>query len=197
MKTKIFIILTMLSVLIFSCWLGEEKEQWYELTDTEKNIIPYEIGQTVFFIDSLGQSFYATVSNDSTYWKETDAYSWAQYRMVSLKFNTSNLYMELYSGRSIIYVYIYSEFKLFFSLSYNCNGNFYTNDKYENDKQIIHKSLDINNKIYYDVVEETRIASLIVEYGIDEKRMRSILYNKSYGILQVKEDDKVLFTIDN
>ena len=145
-----------------------------------------ELGQTVSFIDSLGQIFDVTVTKDTIVWEIMDEYSgghfsWEQIREVRLQCNLSNFVMNLRVARNLIIVY---HLNYYFWIPYDDKGNFRKGYYYDRVYQHIHNSLDINGKTYYDVLE----------YRF-ELRPWSLLYNKKEGILQMSDEDKVIFTI--
>jgi hypothetical protein len=160
-------------------------------------MIPYYLGQTVSFINSSEKPFVLIVTMDSIIWRydEDDiGIIHRQERIVRLSSNLTNFYIELKVTVSNLYIILYSNFKSSYWLSYDEKGIYYKKDNYENDRQYPLDSIEINNKIYYDVVERI---NTYVENGLDERHTRSLLYNKSQGILQAKDKDKILFTIDN
>jgi hypothetical protein len=59
-----------------------------------------------------------------------------------------------------------------------------------------YSSLEINNKGYCDVVE-CIIYKRDYNEELEQRKLGRLLYNKTYGILQLEDKDKVLFTIDN
>ena len=193
MKPNILmIILCLLSVFVSSCF--ERKTIRLELWDVSKQMIPYEIGKNYRFIDLFDQSFVMTVTEDTTYWEVMDEYSgghfsWQQLRDVKLQSNSSNfdVGLQINSGGGI-WVTIYSHATLHFSLNYDKKGNFYIADYYNYGD--IYDSLDINGKTYYDVAESI---STSIYVGVK----RALLYNKTYGILQVSDEGETLFTINN
>ena len=77
------------------------------------------------------------------------------------------------------YFHIYSESK----------GNFLTVDNVIT----VHNSIEINSKVYYDVVESKFIPNrqIIGEPGISMQ----LYYNKTYGILQIIREGENFLTI--
>ena len=52
-----------------------------------------------------------------------------------------------------------------------------------------YKSLEINGKVYFDVVE--------LKDGFTNYWFKQLFYNKTYGILQINRDDKNSLTINH
>jgi len=200
MKPKIFIILILIAVLVSSCWY------WFDysytkacFSEADKQIIPYKLVQTVNFIDSLGQYFILTVTRDSLFlvW-EYDDYCFER-KEVYLQSDHNNFLISLTLSANydnIINIYI-RQFNFNFRLFYNSEGMFYTNTEYNT--QYYHESMEINNKIYYDVIEciGKNIFYANKPEQVQEYLSMRILYNKTYGILQLDEEDKTLFMINN
>ena len=195
MKIKLLIILILLVDITDSCVM--RKTYYLELTEVRKQSIPYKLGQVISFIDSTGITFDATVIEDITDWDyaEDDDVVYTQYRRVRLKSDSANFDITFSVHGSAakgnpfsIYIDI-SEFS-FLILHLDKNGNFFTETKFEREYQYLHKSIEINSKLYYDVIEGINCYDNGDKYS-------SILYNKTYGILQLENKDKVLFTINN
>jgi hypothetical protein len=209
MKTKILSLLALLLVLFFSCRDYSDITKYFELTEAEKRLIPYELGQIVSFIDSTGQSFDVTVTENTIYWESSvdpDPYYavYTQVKTVRLQSDDVNFNIILNISGGSFTIYSYIHFDLWFYLGYK-RERFVTEKPGVTGAQYLHNRLEINNKIYYDVVEKIMNYEKRDENGnLDEnghilvyKYTRSIYYNKTYGILQLKDRDKVLFTINN
>ena len=191
MKKQILITLVLFAVLASSC-REDEVVRYYELTEAEKQLIPYTLGQTVNFIDSTGQTFYAVVTKDTMYWQERhydgfpDLYAHENCRKVVLQSDSAdfNINISINAKNKSIRIEI-SHLDLVFFLKYNNEGKFVSREPDAVSGQYLHNILKIGSQTYYDVVEENRYNT------------RSIFYNKTYGILQVTDKGKVLFTINN
>ena len=194
MKPKILIILFILSVFLISCW--EKNIKTYYLSDIDNQMIPYKLGDTVNFIDSLGNSFVMEVTDDIIRLTEMDREDTEryEYRDVTLISKSSNLKMlvGVQNGTNRIVMQIKPIFSFYIYIEYNKEGQLrtYTAD---NNKQCVHDSLEINNFIYYDVADYTisKISSYV------ERLPFRVLYNKKEGLLQLEDKDKVLFSIVN
>ena len=186
MKTKRVILLALLAVLASSC-KGEEDYR-LKLTEVDKQMIPYRLGQTVSFINSSGQVFDATVTEDKTDWWVWDEGLSVDRRTVRLQSEFDNIDIELWVDGYNRYVDSVNFVRIFvrdfgqFWLYYDSKeGQFLDQNPYK--KMYFYDSLKINNKVYYDVVEEK---------VFDDTRQ--LLYNKTYGILQVNKNGEPLFT---
>ena len=197
MKSKILIILILNAVLASSCIWSEH--HYDQLTEAQKQAIPYKLGQVISFIDSLGITFDATVTKDTTYWSCVEDFYYKGYiqnKVVRLKSDSVNFDVELYAyGICRCYetfgISIVINGSSFFDLCFDTKGRFYPTNGYYS--QNIYSNLEINNIFYYDVAES-------INY-YDENNIKckfnSIFYNKTYGILKIEDKDKVLFTINN
>ena len=190
MKTKILIILALFAILTSSCHKCRNLYPDYQLKDVDKQMMPYEKGQTVKFIDTDGKTFNFTV----TKWSINTVPNHHCEGVETLKGKLASeqhtinfdFYMQCYEG-AFVRVKV-SKFS--FELLYNKYGNFFTSNSYSIRPQYFHDSLEINNKIYYDVVERIKYDG----YNVFEAR---ILYNKTYGVLQYEDKNKVFLMIDN
>jgi len=185
MKTKILILLAVFAVLVTSC--NKPVYKYYELTEVDKQMIPYELEQTVSFIDSEGLPFILTVTQDTTYYlidRQMDNLYYAiSERVVRLQSESLRITLAVeanYSNnkyntiRVFISIGIESVTSLRYDISYDKNGEF---------SGTIHNSIEINGKVYYDVVEKNG-------NGIQ------LFYNKTYGILQINRDGENFITIN-
>ena len=190
MKANFLFIVFLSSVLISSCW--EPKPVRYKLTDVDILMIPYELDQKISFIDSLGNPFFLTVISDHIGFLDMDEYTLYERRWVNLESDNEylDIWMYLTNGySSSIQIYIgKSPFTILYyscNIDYNNDGQFSTDTANNNFRQYLHKSVEINNKIYYDVVVRKCLENCY------------LFYNKTDGILQVIDNDKVFFSIVN
>jgi len=201
MKTKKLILYFLILFIASSCW--ESMPLTYnKLTDIDKQMIPYKLGQTVNFIDSLMQPFVLTVTKDTLFWFAPGDEYYFEKIEVSLKseLNKVSINMDLqasennYNNAFELYIGIY-KVPFYFYFRYNSEGQFYSDTQ---DNQYYHESIKINNKIYYEVVEKV-VNKNYNENGIwvDIPVTMKLLYSKKYGILQLEYKDKILFTINN
>jgi len=178
-------------------------EFYVKLTEAQKQLIPYKLGQTVSFTDSMGIIFYASVIEDTTFWSfeiqdhEPPFYKvHTQHRVVRLTSDTNNFKLDLSIIAGSFYIGVFYSENFIFLININKKGEFYNQDPNGLYCFYYHKSMEINNKIYYDV-EEQVITSYYEENGIWSLVNTKLLYNKNYGILQLEYKDKVLFMINN
>ena len=190
MKSKTLIIIILTSILASSCCRSKEETRW-DLTEAEKQLIPYELGQTINFIDSVGNPFVLTVTENSSRWhyyfieshERCENYVSINRKTVRLKSDTYNLTISLwindysYTSKNEYLTFLITPFGCYFDIRYHEGGQF-SMDDYQN----VYDSLIVNNKTYYEVVEKIEAS-------------RSILYNKTDGILQVCDKNKELFSI--
>ncbi len=200
MRTKHIIPMVLLTALIFSC--GGERLGYCELTEAQKQLIPYAQGQIISFIDSAEQVVDLTVVENSMGWIDypadiggEDYYSY-RVNTVILESKPNNLKISLYhTSRGCSPSGDYSEFVIYifpllwtggsstatFSLRSDSERNFPTSTDV-----FSHNSIEINNKVYYDVVEQSKVL-----YGVSLQ----LFYNKTYGILQINRDGESFLTL--
>lgn len=182
MKTLKKIILIGFSlVALYGCAVVQK--EWRLLTAIDKQMIPYEMGDTIRFINEKGVLSLLTVDRDITYMEQC------------LNLSTENLYevrnVRLSSERGDLsfvldvaawrrwsdhspHIYIRmgtGKADFDFEIYYDSKGNIGNYD-----------SLEINGHTYYDV-------------AVVESRGVQLYYNKTYGILQVTQNDKNIFTL--
>ena len=182
MKANILIIFTLLIIFVFSCY---NREKRCKLSKVDKQMIPYELGQTINFIDSLGHPIVLLNDHDKISWVGENGYLFYECRHISMKSQLDNFHIGIIveascyaSNNNNIYV-IVNSFEL--NIEYNSKGEFVTNDYAYQQKPL--ESLEINGKIYYDLVENKR-------YN------HTIYYNKTYGVLQLIIDGRDVLTIN-
>jgi len=179
MNAKILIILILPAVLA-SC--GKEITR-YDLTEAQKQIIPYEKGQVISFIDSGGQTIDLTVRENKTEWAFINDYLMYRSKLVSLKSESSILSISLeINSEDRCFGKDHCSFKIgiygeYFDLIVDTKGNFFINSS-----MAFHDSLQINGKVYSDVVEKN-------------EGSKQLFYNKTYGILQVKGNGANILTL--
>ena len=192
MKAKILIVL-ILPAILASC---DDKISRCNLTEAQKQLIPYEKEQVISFIDSAGLTVDLTVTESQVWWTSKERFGGAFYdsyitneaKSVILESESNNLEVRLticnsgysecsnYSSLSIS-IDTNSINSSWFRLNFDTEGNFST-DSYSS----IHDSLEINGKVYYNVVE--------INKGSEQ-----LFYNKTYGILQVRKDGENFLTL--
>ncbi|MCL2073234.1 MAG: hypothetical protein FWH18_04900 [Marinilabiliaceae bacterium] len=195
MKPKVLIFLISLIIFEYSCTKCRNVDR-YELSDFEKQMIPYELGHSVSFIDSINQPLFMTVTEAKTTWM--GYWECEKFEQLSVRMNSENsnldisLYLNHEYGECVnidIGLYKYSRFHLY----YNAEGQF----AFDPRGQYIHDSLEINNKIYYSVVESNIYSPTSAnEYEYNERMPFRLLYNKTDGILQLEDANKILLTIN-
>lgn len=174
MRTIHFTIL-LLAVLAFSC----TKEKRYYLTEVDKQMIPYQVGDTIYGRDQWEKQKILTVRYIKTDWI-TDGYNdwlWSQWQVTHVQSEQDDFSFELaiYNWRDYDIKSLIISSKIGYSVVYDKNGKFVD----------VYDSLQINNKVYYDVA-----------FSELENNLHQVYYNKTYGVLQIKEYGKTVFTLD-
>lgn len=180
MKTIHFTTWIILAVLLVSC--NKNKEEYRYLTDTARQMAPYQIGDTVYFLDESGQRrmLITTEIEDSWTGADSDLDIWLQTQITRLNAPSQDVYLE---------VVIYENSRISASLS--CDGKHYWANHLSFNSQtwgFPYNSLDsvvINNHLYFDI-------------GIDSLpgSRHAFYYNKSHGVLKITQEDKTVFTLD-
>ncbi|MDE5574952.1 MAG: hypothetical protein K2I87_04480 [Bacteroidales bacterium] len=166
-------------VALYGCIASKE---WRSLTTIDKQMIPYEMGDTIRFIDEKGALSLLTVDRDITYEEQYLDFSMEmlyEVRNVRLSSERGDLSFVLdvaawrrwNNHRPHIYIDMGKD-KAKFEIYYDSKGNIGNYD-----------SLEINNHTYYDVAVA------------ESWRGVKLYYNKTYGILQVTQNEKNIFTL--
>ncbi|MCL2072506.1 MAG: hypothetical protein FWH18_01155 [Marinilabiliaceae bacterium] len=198
MKSKILVLLFALPVVfVLSC----EKEQidYFYLTDTQIKMVPYTFGQSVMCLDFYGDSFELIVVEDYMFYSELnwDAPRYTkhiQHREVRLNSNRKNKQnYEIYIGYSgeDNYIAFRILYNLWYGLHHDDEGKFIISESY-NSRQFLFDSIEINNNIYYDVIENNHINP-----DNNNEIVGRLLYNTTYGVLLFEHRDIEGFVIDN
>lgn len=204
MKSKILIAFLLLTGFSAICSCSRELKRC-NLTEAQKELIPYEKGQTISFLDKSGQTVNLTVIKSELGWEQDRQgsgfkvdYISCRYISVKLESEPNNFDISLYlkagdclSGNDYCSLEIWippSPHQGYFVFSSDLEGNLSHN-------QYFHDSIKINNKVYYDVVE---CEFLRIYWSIDEPEISmQLYYNKMYGILQIIRDVENFLTINN
>ncbi|MCL2073819.1 MAG: hypothetical protein FWH18_07860 [Marinilabiliaceae bacterium] len=196
MKLKISVILALFAVFatLNSCRCNIH---YLELSKTQQQMIPYELGQTINFVDSVGKKFDVVVISDTTYWENPIVYHYnceiyREYREVTLRSDSENLEIALtiygeakeIDNLSLIISIAQSDIVIkYFTLGYDKKGRFRNYESYFG-SQNLYERFEINSHVYCEVLE-------------NQFSFYVIYFNKTYGILQIKIKDEIIFTIDN
>ena len=182
MRTKKMILLAFVAILISS--FKKEFER-YELPE---GLIPYELGQIISFIDSEGQAIDLIVIENNTEWIQDPDGAFGNYtsyekKTIILKSEANNLEIKLQinwssTDRLLFTIFINNSWE--FALTSDKKGKFLYNGY-----NYFYESLEINGKVYYDVVEH--------QYHV----FKQLFYNKTYGILQINMGGENFLTINH
>lgn len=150
-------------------------------TKTDEQTIPYKKGENIRCIDEQGNTATLKVSEDATTWMKDEEgltrFMW-QYRNVRLLSNQNNLQFDVEIESMYWYespnVCVKTSFGDAFRVYYNIIGLLETHD-----------SLEINRHVYYDV-------AVVKDSG---GKGSQLCYNTDYGILQVTQNGKNIFTL--
>lgn len=194
-------ILITLFILVCSCG----KTERYPLMGVDKAMIPYQIGDTIRYIDDKGGLATLVVVEIRDEWIPGDEDELtgklrdeAERRTVFLRSEQGKILWVRVSGnedmkrRALCATISNSRSTLSYGLIYNSKGNFVVDTQFSFYRFSVYDSLLINNRLYYDVgMHYSRQTSS--EYPDDSLRF---YYNKTHGVLRMMEKGKTLFTLD-
>lgn len=177
--------------LVAMTFLGCNKEK-HPLTEVDKQMIPYKMGDTIRFIDENGRLSTFPVVEDRISWEEENAELTPvtyESKQVTLKSERSNQWIWLTisawtTPHKTTRFISFSEWSFLgaFRIYYDSEGRFRTD---VGQYQYVYDNIEINGKVYYDVC---------FVRGWDEAQ-RELYYNTDYGILQVKNSGRNIFTL--
>jgi len=209
METKKIILLALVAVLATSC-KSEEEVGRYDLTEAQQQLVPYEKGQVVRFIDGAGKIVNFTVIKGELQWlrdserddKYDNKYIMYRRKFATLKSEIDNFQIGVYINSNNIGSDYFACFGVqirpntniswYYELYADSEGNPKTST-YNYTSTSFHKSLEINGKVYYDVIEQKREEYL--NTNLNPRVPIQLFYNKTYGILQVNKGGQNVLTI--
>lgn len=189
-RLPILLLFAIMAVMAVSCDIAVER---WPLMEYQKQMIPYQKGQVICFTDAKGGTTLFTTTDIITEWHEDGtAFTkiWLQEYKVKLQSESGDMISLQVGTFSYDYYCLDNSYNridltfkdLDFSPPFDCAGKFYAHA--DNGSQwYAYDSLSINNKVYYDVVLE--------ENGSNNQ----LYYNKTYGILQVRQNGKDILTL--
>jgi hypothetical protein len=211
MQTRILIPVILLIFFAFSC---DKEIGRCDLTESQKQLIPYEKDQIISFIDDKGQSFDATVIKSELVWNQTgeggafhEEYITYRRKSVFLESQAKNLdiFVQVFANTTCLSGYgdcslkiditdqkSYSKPTWVFYLEADTEGVFET----DGISVLFYESIEINNKVFHDVIEKKYSTEVLDGRGGKYRQVPQLFYNKTYGILQINIDDENLLTIE-
>lgn len=192
MKTIHWIIPISFVVFAFAC-KEPDHDVHMPLLKGDYAIIPYKLNRTVHYMDAQGNLSTLTVSKDLTWWD----YSWedvrCQYHSVSLSSNQREfgITLSVYGvGKSYVagassprelrhldVCLLPSNNKV--TIFYDYKGNLVM---FPEKRMYLYDSLIIGNHTYYEV-------------ALREDETAQLYYNKTHGVLQIKQNGENIFTL--
>lgn len=179
-----------------------ETEKIY-LSESENQLIPYTLNQTINFKHSNGFTFDFIVNQDNYVWNSDyycdhccgGEYTSYQERVVSLqsKYPEFNILLSLNSLQ-----YIETEEKsMHVQINrFNSSLTYDNNAKFICESIICHDTIVINNNTYFNVVA----CELKNIYETDEAinlYPQKVLYNSDFGIIQIKMSNNETYSLNN
>lgn len=183
MKKIHWILFAILAISVSSCY----KIDRYHLNAVSKQMIPYQLGNKVFFINEEGDSVALMVANVKDKWDiEDEAFSEVrvQYRHVELV-SENDKYQFIFQTYAESPNYLNRLFRIYLEKPYNFDLQTSYDAKGNVLSRVVLDSLSMDDKIYYDVAEFNKT------YGNGTvQHTMQCRYNKEYGLLQLKIDGK-------
>ncbi len=206
MKKILFIVL-ILGVFLSSCRDKSVEIARFELSEAEKNLVPYHSGQQVNFIHSNGYEFSFNVTEEKLEWfKHVDFCEWGcrnqdyysyQVKTVILESTYPVLRLRFCIGGDAWQEY-YSDV-----LNFDINQRNFLSMPFDSNAQFICDSLTgiiaydtvlIGTTKYFNVFEKSFYSSYFVDSTV--LAPKSIFYN-SQGLLQIKMSNDETYSIKN
>lgn len=175
---KKYVLIVMCAILLTACF--DRFEEHYYLSESVKQLVPYKEGEEVRFTNEFGTIITLTVKKlEDSWWdfSEHESKSWYQCRNIKLQSNDSSdgfdlgleewRFLSIHEPRiTLVFQPIDRKVKIDFDLDGNFVGC------------VVYDEVMIGEQKYHDV-------------AIIQTESFQCYYNKTYGVLQVKENDKV------
>lgn len=185
-KIRILIPVITLVFICLSC-KPSYKEDYCHVTSLDREMIPYQMGDTVRFINGQGE-LVTLVAVEETRWWEHYEHLYEEYLRVRLRSDTGNYVLFL-----IVQGWNQGQYhmrELSFGMTgaggdvlYNSDGNFVSWGY-----STAYDSVLIGDHVYYNVVRGFNDYILGGPY--------QSYYSKTHGVLQMITDGKTMFTLD-
>lgn len=193
MKTIRWIILISLAVLAFACKPQFNPPQYY-LEQADRQMIPYAVGDLVRFVNANNDAENFTTIQDTVWWSFYEEGVSRETQRVTLQSeNSAYKFFVTIEGsgtnRNTLIVGL-SDGHPFLVVSF-CYDK--TTEEFRNIATSLYDSLLVGKYVYYKVA-----MAKTSDYNPEEQQehVRIVYYNKSHGILQLKDDGKTIFTLD-
>ena len=204
-RWNIQIILLSLVLMSLVCACSLAKTKYYSLSGIDKSMIPYQIGDTVRYVDDKGDLVTLVASEIQEEWVPGEENEFTgklhdvtEYRRVFLRSEQgASLFIQIEGGgeprRLLRAVGLNSRSTLAYAVLYDSKGDFVEEVEWDNEvfahKYYVYDKIWLNNHVYHDVA---------MYYGRHSHYKDTIqfYYNKSHGVLQMTENGKTLFTLD-
>lgn len=173
------------------------------LSESEVQLIPYSLNQSINFKHSNGFTFNFIVTQDTYNWNSDNycdeccggEYTSYQERFVSLesKYPEFNISLSL---NSLQYFEIEGKIMDVKINRYNFNLEYDDNSKFICENVICHNEIVINDKTYFNVIE----SELENNYDTNSSITlypQIIFYNKNFGIIQIKMSNNETYSLNN
>jgi hypothetical protein len=205
MKKHIYI-LALISIIVTSCCDDPIEIARFELSQAEKDLIPYSQNQKISFVHSNGYEFDFEITNEDLSWQEHhDFCEWFccgkeyfsfQVKTVNLEADYPLIGITLSVGGDQWYEYYPDVLLVYFNrnsliLPYDNNANFICDTL---SKTEYFDSLLLGTQIFYQVYSKDFDSNYFADTSVLNAKT---LYYNSTGILQIKMTNDETFTIKN
>ncbi len=215
MKKKHLILLIALISLFSSCTCLHREKARIQFTEAQKQLIPpYEQDSVVSFIDQNGNLIDFTVAEIEKWWHEMDIdygamcsdYAVFETERITLKSPSNDCELKVsiglntsdfdQNGKNVLTWDGSCCIEIVYSSPDECWNVWMNADKSgvfsTNDHTFFYEDIELNNHVYHDVIETTHTCTKDTqEISI------GLLYNKDYGIIQMKMFNKNILTLSH
>ncbi|MCM1531341.1 MAG: hypothetical protein NC048_05420 [Bacteroides sp.] len=183
MKKIHWILLIVLTGMLSSCKPSPGR---YSVTVLERQMIPYQIGDTVRFRNEHGETITLTFAQETSKWDLKEDNMLEEHRSITLQSESKayKLFLTMLAWGEYGYAYrciavVLNSPHVQGDIAYDSKGNLII---YKH-LWVLYDSISIDGHTYYDVSEDNT-SSPYQSY-----------YNKTHGVLQMKKDGKAVFTL--
>jgi hypothetical protein len=199
----LFIFLIILSAFPTCCNDDPVETEKISLSENEIQLIPYSLNQSVNFKHSNGFTFNFIVQQDTYSWKSHSycdeccggEYTSYQEKFVTLVSEYPEFNISL-SLNSLQYFEIERKFMDIKINRYSTDLKYDGNSNFTCDNVICHDEIVVNGKTYFNVLE----SELENNYNTNNSAItlypQKILYNKEFGIIQIKISNNETYSLN-
>lgn len=194
--------LILLSAFPTCCYDDPIEIEKVALSESEIQLIPYSINQSINFKHSNGFTFDFFVTEDNYNWKRDsycdeccgEEYTSYQERVVTLQANYPEFNIVL-SLNNLDYFQIQERILNLKVNRYQSPLKYDDRSEFVCENTICHNEIVINNKTYFNVIEST----LENRFNDNSNNLhpQKVLYNNDFGIIQIKISNNETYSLNN